>query len=111
MKMVLTTDEHDFETAPYEPTTITSTADLQQLFEKELAGAREVLTPEKESVMNETWTLRSGESIFSANSKADMIRHAFNQIVHHRAQLGVYFRLLNIAVPASYGPSADDAGM
>jgi uncharacterized damage-inducible protein DinB len=32
----------------------------------------------------------------------------FNQIVHHRAQLGVYLRLLDIPIPGSYGPSADD---
>ena len=41
-------------------------------------------------------------------TKYGAIRHSLNQMAHHRAQLGVYYRLLDIPVPASYGPSADD---
>ena len=37
------------------------------------------------------------------------MRHALNQITHHRAQLGVYYRLNEIPVPGSYGPSADES--
>ncbi|MBK8088135.1 MAG: DinB family protein [Chitinophagaceae bacterium] len=54
------------------------------------------------------WTLRNGETVYSVEPKADVIRMAYCQIVHHRAQLGVYLRLLNIPIPGSYGPSADD---
>ncbi|MFC0775508.1 hypothetical protein [Terrimonas alba] len=41
-------------------------------------------------------------------SKGDVIRMSYNQIVHHRAQLGVFLRLLNVPIPGSYGPSADE---
>nr|WP_258455188.1 hypothetical protein [Aequorivita sp. CIP111184] len=41
-------------------------------------------------------------------SKYGAIRHGLNQITHHRAQLGIYYRLLDIPVPGSYGPSADE---
>jgi uncharacterized damage-inducible protein DinB len=58
-----------------------------------------------------TWTLRNGDQILSATSKGEMVRMCFSQIVHHRAQLGVYLRLLDIPIPGSYGPSADDPGI
>jgi uncharacterized damage-inducible protein DinB len=36
---------------------------------------------------------------------------SYSQIVHHRAQLGVFLRLLNVPIPGSYGPSADEQAM
>ena len=54
------------------------------------------------------WTLRTGDKIHSVSTKYEVIRMSFCQIVHHRAQLGVYLRLLNISIPGSYGPSADE---
>ncbi|HXC07198.1 MAG TPA: DinB family protein, partial [Bacteroidia bacterium] len=58
------------------------------------------------------WTLRQGEKIFLTMPKAGVLRgFVFNHTVHHRAQLGVYLRLLNIPIPGSYGPSADDQNM
>lgn len=110
VKLALTTDELDFAAAPYEPTRVDSVSDLQNLFEKSLDEGRSQLTPDNEGKLQQPWTLRNGETVFSTTSKLETIRHAFNQITHHRAQLGVYLRLLDIAVPASYGPSADDPG-
>jgi uncharacterized damage-inducible protein DinB len=55
--------------------------------------------------------MRSGDKIFSVWTKYEVIRHAFAQTSHHRAQLGVYLRLLNVPIPGSYGPSADETGM
>jgi uncharacterized damage-inducible protein DinB len=49
-----------------------------------------------------------GKQILSESSKGEVIRMSFSQIVHHRAQLGVYLRLLDIPIPGSYGPSADE---
>jgi len=110
VSIALTTDELDFAATPYQPTIVETNMQLLELFEKSLADAREQLIPENEVKMGEPWTLRSGETVFSTNTKAETIRHAFNQITHHRAQLGVYLRLLDIPVPATYGPSADDPG-
>ena len=58
--------------------------------------------------LEKTWTMRSGDQIYSTMTKYEVIRHAFAQTIHHRAQLGVYLRLLNIPIPGSYGPSADE---
>ena len=108
--LALTTEELDFAATPYAPTVVDSTQELIELFEKSLSDGRSQLIPENEAKMDEPWTLRSGDTVFSTTTKAETIRHAFNQITHHRAQLGVYLRLLDIPVPATYGPSADDPG-
>ncbi len=62
----------------------------------------------KEEDLLPPWTLRNGEQVYDVMTKYEVIRHAFAQITHHRAQLGVYLRLLNIPIPGSYGPSADE---
>ena len=57
----------------------------------------------------ELWKLRKGEYTVVEMPKLNVLRTlAFNQLPHHRAQLGVYFRLLDIPVPSTYGPSADE---
>lgn len=106
--MVLNTTELDFATAPYKPVEINDTKSLVEYFEKILATAKEKLTEDKESSLQEIWTLRNGEQIYSAEPKEDVIRMTLNQITHHRAQLGVFLRLLDVPIPGSYGPSADD---
>lgn len=108
IKLALTTDGLDFASAPYDPEVINSTKELLDLFERSLVEAKEHLVAKNENVLNETWTLRNGEAVYSTDSKAETIRHALSQIIHHRAQLGVNLRLLNIPIPGSYGPSADE---
>ena len=90
------------------PQNITSTAALLEIFEKSVNDGKAALETAREEQLAELWTLRNGETIYSTSSKAEVIRMSFSQIIHHRAQLGVYLRLLNIPIPGSYGPSADD---
>jgi uncharacterized damage-inducible protein DinB len=104
----LTTAELDFAAAPYEPTTINSNADLLALFEKSYESGKMSLANAKEADLNGRWLLRTGEKIHADMSKYEIIRVAYSQTTHHRAQLGVYLRLLDIPIPGSYGPSADD---
>ena len=108
VSLALTTSELDFGAEPYEPTIINNSADLMACFEKSLAEGKSELEKAKEEDLLLTWTMRSGDEIFSVQTKAETIRHAFCQTVHHRAQLGVFLRLLNIPIPGSYGPSADE---
>jgi uncharacterized damage-inducible protein DinB len=63
-----------------------------------------------ESKFSEDWYLKYQGQIYIQMPKADFIRHSISQIIHHRAQLGVYLRLLDIPIPGSYGPSADEMG-
>jgi uncharacterized damage-inducible protein DinB len=106
--MVLNTTELDFAANEYKPTIVTSSEELLQHFEKSLADGQAQLANATDKQLEDNWTMRNGEQILSSESKLDTLRGCFCQVVHHRAQLGVYLRLLNIPIPGSYGPSADD---
>ena len=106
--MVLTTSELDFATMPYEPKAASTTEDLLALHEQSLKAGRGELEKATEDDLLPNWTLRSAEHIHSVSTKYEVIRMSFAQTTHHRAQLGVFLRLLNIPIPGSYGPSADD---
>jgi uncharacterized damage-inducible protein DinB len=104
----LNTTELDFETSPYKPTPVNNTADLLQILEESYKSGKGSLQKSTEDDLLPSWTLRSGQNIFAVMTKYELTRHSLNQITHHRAQLGVYLRLLNIPIPGSYGPSADE---
>jgi uncharacterized damage-inducible protein DinB len=106
--MTFTSDEVDF-AKPYEQPQITNTADLMAYFEKRYAEGLSVLVPENEALLDKPWTLRNGDIIYSTDPKIEIIRMSFSQQIHHRAQMGVYLRLLDIPIPGSYGPSADES--
>jgi uncharacterized damage-inducible protein DinB len=77
-------------------------------FERSLADGRSHLAETTAEVLAEPWTLRNGEEIYQVATKGEIVRMAYCQIVHHRAQLGVFLRLLDVPIPGSYGPSADE---
>ncbi|MBL0066722.1 MAG: DinB family protein [Bacteroidetes bacterium] len=110
VKMILTSPELDFASNPYHPVVINSTAELLTYAQKCLEEGTTSLAAAKESQLDDTWALREGDIIYQKTSKAEFIRITFSQIVHHRAQMGVYLRLLDIPIPGSYGPSADEQG-
>jgi uncharacterized damage-inducible protein DinB len=107
----INSDGIDFATTPYVPTIVKTNAELVDVFNKALASGRMALDElTDENRLNERWVLRAGDTILADNSKYESIRHAYAQTIHHRAQLGVFLRLLNIPIPGSYGPSADEQG-
>ena len=108
VSMTLTTSELDFAANPYTPEVINNTADLLAYFERNLADGVAHLEKATEEQLNEMWTLRNGEQVYSTRTKYEVIRMTFSQTTHHRAQLGVFLRLLDVAIPGSYGPSADE---
>jgi uncharacterized damage-inducible protein DinB len=108
--MAVTTDGLDFANNPYKQETVSNTAELLEYFERSLEDGRSHLRNASEETLEETWTLRNGEEVYKVATKGEIIRIAYCQIVHHRAQLGVFLRLLDIPIPGSYGPSADDMG-
>lgn len=106
--MTINTDELDFANNSYQPVELSQAQELLTYFEKNMVDARSVLIDTNEIVLDEPWTMRNGEEIYSTRSKAEVIRMSISQTIHHRAQLGVYLRLLDIPIPGSYGPSADE---
>lgn len=108
ISLALNTEGIDFASTPYEPVEIKDHADLLAYLNENVATAKADLEKITEADLDGRWVMRSGETIHADLSKYETIRHSFSQTSHHRAQLGVYLRLLNIPIPGTYGPSADD---
>jgi uncharacterized damage-inducible protein DinB len=95
--------------ADYKPTIATSRAELLEIFDKGAAGAREKIAAASDGDWEKIWTLNyAGNAIISMPRSAVMRSTIMNHLIHHRAQLGVYLRLNEVAIPGMYGPSADD---
>jgi uncharacterized damage-inducible protein DinB len=108
VNMALTSDELDFANSDWKEEKIENTTQLVDYLNRSYEKGKTALENAKEETLDENWTLRSGSEIYDVSPKAEVIRMSLNQIVHHRAQLGVYLRLLNVPIPGSYGPSADE---
>jgi uncharacterized damage-inducible protein DinB len=105
----INTDGINFAEGSYKSPEVSSTSDLLDLLNKSEEKALAALQQISEDGLLETWTIKNGDTILNAMTKYEAIRHSFSQTSHHRAQLGVYLRLLNIPIPGSYGPSADES--
>ena len=104
---MMKTTKLDFAAGDYQPTYLNTKAELQQKFEEDYQKSKETFENMKEEDLTGKWSMNIGEQVIADFSKYEAIRHALNQITHHRAQLGVYYRLNDIPLPGSYGPSAD----
>jgi uncharacterized damage-inducible protein DinB len=77
-------------------------------FDRSVRGAREVLLAVKDADFAVTWSLTRGEQVLWTAPRGVVVRNHINHLVHHRGQLTVYLRLLDVPVPSVYGPSADE---
>ena len=108
IKMSFETDELDFAANPYAQPVVENTEEILAYFERCMADAKTQLLEENTGKLGERWVLRQGEMILWDADRWGVVRMAISQMIHHRAQLGVYLRLLDIPIPGSYGPSADE---
>ena len=111
--MTIHTEEFDYAPADgkssYEQPKTGNQKELLAAFDKESAEARAALASVSDQDIMKTWKLLAGGNEIFAMPRVAVIRGVvMNHLIHHRAQLGVYFRLLNIAVPGLYGASADE---
>ncbi len=84
-------------------------AEVLQAHDEGVTMVREILPSFDDTAMKENWRLMAGEKERMNAPRVGFIRHImFNHWYQHRGQFSVYLRLLNIAVPASWGPSADE---
>jgi uncharacterized damage-inducible protein DinB len=110
--MTLTTESMDMNPGDHKPFIPTSEHQLVSEFDKNLHATRATLAGMSDEDMLKTWTLRIGGNVlFSMPRVAVMRSMIMNHLIHHRAQLTVYYRLNGVPVPALYGPSADETGM
>jgi uncharacterized damage-inducible protein DinB len=110
-KECLLDDELDFAKGSGTPKVFNSTADLVALHDKHILQAEKILLEISEDEFQKPWSMRAGEVIYFTSPKAEVVRTwCMNHLYHHRAQLGVYLRLLDVPLPGVYGPSADAQG-
>jgi uncharacterized damage-inducible protein DinB len=94
---------------PYRLDEAKSTAALLEAFDKNVTSARAALEAATDENWQGKWSLlMTGKTIFTLPRTAVMRGFVMNHLIHHRAQLGVYLRLLDVPVPSIYGPSADE---
>jgi uncharacterized damage-inducible protein DinB len=87
----------------------TATAEIVKKFDETSAEARKALAEVKAETLGDTWSLSAGDQVFLSVPRAVVLRtFAISHIIHHRAQLIVYLRMLDVPVPGLYGPSADE---
>jgi uncharacterized damage-inducible protein DinB len=91
---------------PFEATT---RKELLDAFDAKTAAAREALSGASDEELAKVWTLAfKGQQVFSMPRAAVLRSMCLSHLYHHRAQLGVYLRMNNVAIPGMYGPSADE---
>ncbi|GAB2575063.1 DinB family protein [Spirosoma areae] len=106
-KECIDNDKLDF--IDFEPRDIQSNDDLLSYFDNLLTDAKAALLTVSDEELMSDWSMTHGEDVLFTLPKKQVLRlFCMNHLVHHRAQLGTYLRLLTIPVPATYGPSADD---
>lgn len=85
-------------------------AGMLEIFDKSVADAKEKIAATSDEKWGQTWTFKfGGKTMMSEPRWMVMRRTVLDHLIHHRAQLGVYLRLNEIAIPGMYGPSADEA--
>jgi uncharacterized damage-inducible protein DinB len=105
----ITQDGLDLDTAKGPRTDVKDTTDLLAEFEKHASRCKEELAKLDEAALLATWSLKKGGATIYSASRAYVLRvWCLNHLVHHRAQVCVYLRLLNVPVPAVYFNSADE---
>lgn len=96
---------------PQAPTPPTSRDALLELFDRNVADARAALAGASDHHLTEAWTLcQDGKTLLELPRIVVLRSFVMNHLVHHRGQLTVYLRMLDVPVPALYGPSADEGG-
>ena len=112
---VVTIRETGFDLAPKgvqhtPPPPPKSSKELLQLFDKNVKAAREAIAGANDLDWAGPWSLLNNGKVVFTMPRSECLRlWVMNHIIHHRAQLGMYLRLNNIPLPATYGPSADEA--
>ena len=103
-------DDFDFmKDLNFKPAIAASTEELLEIFQTNLDKAITDLSAMNDSDFEKNWTVKRGEQVMFVTPKKIAIRGwGMNHMIHHRGQLSVYLRLLDVPVPGMYGPSADE---
>lgn len=106
---MLAVDTLDASTVDFRPAQPASVAEIRARFEASLEGAKATLSGWGERDLKTVWRMqKDGKDLMAAPKGALLRMLVLNHHVHHRGQLTVYLRLLDVPLPSVYGPSADD---
>ena len=106
---ILERDGLDMVATPIERKVCANHAELMQYFEEKVAMGLTALEKATDETLQQEWTFSAGERVIFKGSRYKAIRNwSSNHMIHHRGQLSVYLRLMDVPVPGMYGPSADD---
>lgn len=113
-KSIVEADELDFmspETQSWSPRELQTVAEIQAEMDSAEGVLREIVTRTDDDAWMATWTMKMGDQVLMSAPKYFVFRRqVLNHLVHHRAQLGVFLRLLDVPLPMMYGPTADEDG-
>lgn len=90
------------------PYSLESTETLVAMFDKNVQEAHEAIAATKDSDLGVTWSLKRGDEILFTAPRGVVVRQHVNHLIHHRGQLSVYLRLVDVPLPSIYGPTADE---
>lgn len=109
---VLGTEGLDLAAVPPAQAAPTSRDEILERFDGAAAGLRAAIGGATDEALMATWTLRKGDHVIMSQPRLAVFRTVgISHMVHHRAQLSVYLRLLDVPVPSMYGPSADEGNL
>jgi uncharacterized damage-inducible protein DinB len=102
-------DELDMDPGAYRPFRAASVTALLEAFDAEVDKARQVMAGAADTSVAQPWRLKMRGKVWFEKPREAVFRDmTLSHLVHHRGQFSVYLRLLDVAVPGSYGPTADD---
>jgi uncharacterized damage-inducible protein DinB len=106
---IIDNEVFNFTNLVYNPPVPENSSDLIKEYDKNIETAEQSLSTYPDEEIVKLWTLKRGDITMFTLLKTVAVRNlALNHLIHHRGQLSVYLRLLNVPVPGAYGPSADD---
>ncbi|MBU8710972.1 DinB family protein [Brevibacillus parabrevis] len=106
---ILQYPQFDLATVPLQREALQRREEFLEEFDGNIGKLEKLLDECDEKWLSEEWTLSHGDHIIFCQPRAIALRtFGLSHMVHHRAQLGVYLRLLDVPVPGFYGPSADE---
>ncbi|MEX2542494.1 MAG: DinB family protein [Trueperaceae bacterium] len=87
---------------------IETTGQLLRVFDQHVSQARSDLESVTGSALDVDWSLKVGDKLLATTPRGVVVRQHLNHLIHHRGQLSVYLRLLDVPLPSIYGPTADE---
>ena len=85
-----------------------TTDTLLKVFDKNVREARAAMQNATDADYRVDWSLKMGDKTIFTQPRAEVVRTHINHLIHHRGQLTVYLRLVDVPLPSIYGPTADE---